>query len=180
MERAGITSDSPTRPIAKGSWVSSYTHQPTRVFIMRNPIMKQNRPSIRFLYSGIRIAAKGSLVTCEVVEFSSIQYARKGKWREGDTSQLYRPEPSFEKQGQRVVEAHRFFYFTTVVSVFHIYWVHFFWADKTVAGIYFKILLAEIINRFRSHSGLDPGPFSPAKFYAEKMPGQARHDCPTA
>src|SRR5438046_2193010 len=85
MESAGITSDSPTSTMANGSWVSSYTHQPTRVFIIRSPMMKQNLPSIRFLYSGIRTAAKGSLVTCEVVELSSIQYACKGKRREADS-----------------------------------------------------------------------------------------------
>lgn len=61
-DTAGITSDKPINPMAKGSLVNSYTHHPTKVPIIRNPIINKNLPIMRFLYSEIRIAAKGSFI----------------------------------------------------------------------------------------------------------------------
>ena len=59
---AGITSDKPIKPIAKGSLVKLYIHQPTTVLIILKPIINVKRPAIRLRYSAILTAAKGSVL----------------------------------------------------------------------------------------------------------------------
>ena len=62
MDTAGMTSAKPMKPNASGSPVSSYTHQPTRVPIMRNDIMNKNLPMIKVLKAGMETAASGLLI----------------------------------------------------------------------------------------------------------------------
>ena len=75
-DKAGTTSANPINPIAKGSFVSSYNHHPTKVPIIRNPIMKQKRPIIRLRYSGILTAAKGSCLY-GIASFNILFYGRE-------------------------------------------------------------------------------------------------------
>ena len=57
-DKAGITSLKPINPMAKGSCVSSNTHQPTSVPSILKAIMKENLPKRKFLNSGNCVAAK--------------------------------------------------------------------------------------------------------------------------
>jgi hypothetical protein len=63
---------------------------------MRNAVMNVNLPMIRFLYSGNLTDAKGSLVTCEVVELPSIFMPAKvhRQWQIGDLRKI----PNHKKQ----------------------------------------------------------------------------------
>src|SRR4051794_27997220 len=56
---AGITSDRPINPIAKGSLVRLYIHHPMTVVSIRMASVKENLPISRFRYSVILTDAKG-------------------------------------------------------------------------------------------------------------------------